>query len=114
MRDKLGDKARLQHILAAIEAIENYTEGIDFDGFVANAMMFDATLRQLEIIGEASNRVSDELCQNTKHIPWRQMVGLRNLVIHEYFGIDDLTIWTVISTNLPDVKRDITALTLTL
>ena len=67
--------------------------------------MFNATLRQLEIIGEASNRISEKLILDNPSIPWARIIDLRNLVIHEYFGIDDFTIWNVIKINLPDLKR---------
>ena len=107
MPDRLGDKIRLQHILDAIEQIEIYTDGIDFEHFASNQMMFDATLRQLEVIGEASNRLSDELIQSNNDVYWARIVGLRNLVIHEYFGIDDLTIWNVLKLNLPEFKEKI-------
>ena len=59
-------------------------------------MMFNATLRQLEVIGEASNRLSEELLSDNSSIPWARIIGLRNLLIHEYFGVDDFTIWNVI------------------
>lgn len=73
-------------------------------------MMFNATLRQLEIIGEASNRLSEDLLNENPDIPWARIIGLRNLVIHEYFGVDDLTIWNVIKINLPDLKEKVTLL----
>ena len=104
MPDRLGDKIRLLHILDAITEIEVYTNGVDIDGFVNNSMMFNATLRQLEIIGEASNRLTESLLIDNPDIPWARIIGLRNLVIHEYFGIDDFTIWNVIKINLPDLK----------
>ncbi len=107
MPDRLGDKVRLQHIMDAIEAIEGYTADTDLKGFVGNPMMFDATLRQLEIIGEASNRLSEELLTNNADVPWARIIGLRNLVAHEYFGIDDLTIWNVVKLNLPPLKEKV-------
>ena len=73
-------------------------------------MMFNATLRQLEIIGEASNKLSEDLILDNPEIPWARIIGLRNLVIHEYFGIDDLTIWNVITINLPFLKEKISTL----
>ncbi|MBI5914508.1 MAG: DUF86 domain-containing protein [Bacteroidetes bacterium] len=105
MPDRLGDKIRLQHILDAIHEIESYTDGIEMEHFVSNSMMFNATLRQLEIIGEASNRLSEELLQNNSDVPWARIIGLRNLVIHEYFGVDDFTIWNVVKVNLPTLKE---------
>lgn len=110
MRDRLGDKVRLLHIIDAINEIENYLQDTDVESFVKNSMMFNATLRQLEVIGEASNRLSDEIINNNTTIPWARIIGLRNLVIHEYFGVDDFTIWNVIKINLPDLKQKITLL----
>lgn len=110
MQDRLGDKVRLLHILDAINEIENYIQDFDFEHFVKNSMMFNASLRQLEIIGEASNRLSENLLNNNSSIPWARIIGLRNLVIHEYFGIDDITIWDVIKINLPELKEKILVL----
>jgi uncharacterized protein with HEPN domain len=107
MHDRLGNKVRLLHILDAIIEIENYTLNVDKETFVENSMMFNATLRQLEIIGEASNRLSEDLILDNPEIPWARIIGLRNLVVHEYFGIDDLTIWNVVKINLPDLKKKI-------
>ena len=75
-------------------------------------MMFNATLRQLEIIGEASNRLSEDLLTENPSIPWARIIGLRNLVIHEYFGVDDLTIWNVIKINLPVLKEKVSLMIL--
>jgi uncharacterized protein with HEPN domain len=110
MQDRLGDNVRLHHIVDAINEIENYVQDVDFDHFVKNSMMFNASLRQLEIIGEASNRLSEQILNDNSSIPWARIIGLRNLVIHEYFGIDDLTIWDVIKINLPDLKEKILVL----
>jgi uncharacterized protein with HEPN domain len=110
MQDRLGDKVRLLHVIDAITEIENYLQDVDLEHFVNNSMMFNATLRQLEIIGEASNRLSEKMLLNNPEIPWARIIGLRNLVIHEYFGIDDFTIWNVIKINLPDLKVKISAI----
>ena len=110
MQDRLGDKVRLLHIIDAINEIEDYLQDIDLDHFVKNSMMFNATLRQLEIIGEASNRLSENILNKNENIPWARIIGLRNLVIHEYFGIDDITIWNVIKINLPFLKEKIEVL----
>lgn len=68
MQDRLGDKVRLNHILDSIIEVENYIQNTDIEGFVNNSMMFNATLRQLEIIGEASNRLSEDLILNNPEI----------------------------------------------
>lgn len=92
MKDKLGNKVRLLHNLDAIVAIESYTKNSTLNEFIDNSMMFNATLRQLEIIGEASNKLTTDLITSNTHIPWARIIGLRNLVAHEYFGVDDITI----------------------
>jgi uncharacterized protein with HEPN domain len=105
MQNKISDNIRVQHILDAIQEIENYIDDADLDLFLNNSMMFNATLRQLEIIGEAANGLTENFIQDTQEIPWARIIGLRNLIIHEYFGIDDITIWNVVKINLPDLKQ---------
>jgi len=75
-----------------------------FEDYESNSMMKDACVRQLGIIGEACNRVSEEVKDANQEIEWRQIIGLRNIVIHQYFGVDDQLIWDVIQHNLPDLK----------
>jgi uncharacterized protein with HEPN domain len=107
MTDRLGDKVRLQHILDAISEIENYIKGVDFVQFSSNSMLFNACIRQLEIVGEAVNRLSDDLIANNPDVEWRKVTGLRNMLIHEYFGIDDKLIWSIIQKNIPDLKNKV-------
>lgn len=74
MQDRLGDKVRLLHVIDAINEIENYLQDVDLEHFVKNSMMFNATLRQLEVIGEASNRLSEKLLLNNPEIPWARII----------------------------------------
>lgn len=107
MTDRLGNKIRLQHILDAIIEIENFTKDVDFDTFSSNSMLFSACVRQLEIVGEAANRLTDEIIANNPDIEWRKITGLRNMLIHEYFGLDDKLIWSIIENNIPDLKEKV-------
>ena len=107
MQDRLGDKVRLLHIIDAINEIENYIKDSDLNDFVNNSMMFNASLRQLEIIGEASNRLSENILNKNTTIPWARIIGLRNLVIHEYFGTDLQLVWNVIKDKLPELQSDL-------
>jgi len=91
-------------MLNAISEIEQYTQGVDKETFVNHSMMFNATLRQLEVIGEAANHISDEVQLAHPEVLWARITGLRNLVIHEYFGVDDQTIWSIVQNNLPVLK----------
>lgn len=105
MKNNIGDEARLKHILDAISEIESYTRGIAFEEFAQNSMMKFATIKQLEIIGEAANRISDELKGKYSEIEWRKIVGLRNILIHEYFGVDENVVWGIITKDIPELKN---------
>ena len=82
-----GDAVYLRHILDAIAKIETYT-AIGERGFLAESHWHDATIRQLEIIGEATKRLSTSTKDRYPHVPWRRMAGLRDVLIHNYFGVD--------------------------
>lgn len=101
------DLIRLQHILDAIEEIEKYTLEVSFSDFEQNSMMLHASVRQLEIIGEASNHLSNEIIATYQTVEWKQIIGFRNLLIHEYFGVDIAVVWNVIQFDLPHLKNEI-------
>ena len=107
MQSELGDEIRLKHILDAIEEIEKYLLKVDFPIFVENSMMRFACIKQMEIIGEASNHISDELKSKFTDIEWAQIVGMRNVFAHEYFGIDSSLVWEIIKNDIPDLKEKI-------
>ncbi len=100
----------IEDILEAIEKIERYLEGLAYEAFVKNEMVVDAVIRNLEIIGEASRNIPEEVRDIYPDIPWKRMIGLRNIVVHEYFGVDLSIIWDIINRNLPETKPEITAM----
>lgn len=107
MKNKLGDKIRLQHILDAIEEIETYLNTADLTIFLNNSMMRFACIKQMEIIGEASKHLTDELRLKYPEIEWSQIIGMRNVFAHEYFGIDASLVWEIIKNDLPTLKSKI-------
>jgi len=107
MKSKLGDKARLNHILDSISEIEIFFNGIDYEGFISNSMLKFATLKLLEIIGEASNHISIDTKILFPQVNWAQIVGLRNVIVHEYFGVDNQLVWEIVQTDLPLLKPKI-------
>jgi uncharacterized protein with HEPN domain len=101
---------RIEDILAAIEKIGRYTEGLNFEAFAADDRTVDAVIRNLEIIGEAANHIPQEIQQRYSDLPWLEMRGIRNLLIHEYFGVSLPILWETTQNNLPPlapVLRDI-------
>ncbi len=107
MPDKFGDHIRLRHILDAIESINTYVGNKDYQAFSEHPMMQDACIRQLQVIGEACSKVSHALREKNQQIPWQQIIGLRIIVIHEYFGVDDVVIWDVIQKDLPELQQQV-------
>ena len=107
MRGNSGDKIRLRHILDAIGEIESYLIDANFDSFIANSMMRFACVKQLEIIGEAGNHISNATKNEFSEIEWKQITGLRNVLIHEYFGIDAKLVWQILHIDIPALKTKI-------
>ena len=79
--------------MKAIADIENYTKDLDFDSFSKNILVQDGVMRKLEIIGEASKRLSDELRNSVSEVPWKEICGMRDKLIHDYFGVDLMAVW---------------------
>jgi len=100
-------KVFLKHILDSIATIEEYIKGVSEDKFYSNRQIIDAVVRNFEIIGEATKNLPKNLKANTPHIPWGKMAGMRNNLIHEYFGVDKQEIWKTIKEDLPDLKKEI-------
>jgi uncharacterized protein with HEPN domain len=107
MRKCLSDKARLHHIYDAIAAIESYVLQSDYNVFQKNSMMQFACVKQLEIIGEAANQLTANFIKNHSEILWREIIDLRNLLIHEYFGIDTKIVWDIIKIDIVSLKHHI-------
>ena len=103
-------KVLCEDIIESIEKIDEYTEGFEFDDFVAISMAVDAVVRNIEIIGEASRNVPEDIRAKSPQIPWKQMAGIRNRIVHEYFGVDVAIIWFVVQNELTSLKTEINKL----
>ena len=99
------DKFYLSHILEAIEKIYGYIEGSSFDDFSVNNMMFDAVVRELEIIGEASSKLSDDFKNLHTDETFRNATDMRNFLIHGYFAVNKQIVWDTCHEDLPKLKN---------
>jgi uncharacterized protein with HEPN domain len=106
----LRDHDYLQHMLDAISRIAEYTDNTNKQAFLANGMMQDAVIRNIEIIGEAANRLSPEFANHHHAIPWRDIAGMRHRLVHGYFKVNLNTVWNVAAKDLPELEAQIRAL----
>jgi len=102
MRD---DLAYIEHILLSISKIEAFTRNMTRSDFDSNEMVQDAVIRNIEIIGEVSKRVSSDFKTNYFEIPWREMSGMRDKLIHDYMGVDLDVVWKTIKTDIPQLSN---------
>lgn len=107
-------KFYLDDMIGFAEKVQAYTEGLDHASFVASGLNYDATVRNLELIGEAATNVPDEIRQKYPQIPWRLLVATRNKLIHGYLGIDNDTLWSIVQTDVPALLAELHKLTRTL
>lgn len=100
---KRSDHLLVLDMLESIEKIFQYTNGLSEDDFIGNSEKSDAVIRNIEVIGEAAGNLSEDFQISNDTVPWRQIVGMRNRLIHGYFGVSLKTIWQVVCVDLPDL-----------
>ncbi len=99
------EKLFIQDILDSVNAILEFTDGLNVDNFVNNRLVYSATIREFEIIGEATIHLSADTLSKYNKVPWRDLKDFRNLLIHEYFGVDSHIVFNTIQNDLPLLKN---------
>jgi uncharacterized protein with HEPN domain len=102
---KKEDSVYLRHILDAVSRIEEYTKEIEYKNFMENHLVQDGVIRQIEIIGEATKRLSDKTRDNYPDVPWKDMTGMRDKLIHDYLGVDIDAVWDTVKEDIPILKN---------
>jgi uncharacterized protein with HEPN domain len=101
------DSVYLKHIRDSIHKIGQYTKGVSRSSFQKNGLVQDAVIRQIEIIGEASKRLSESIRTSNPDVPWDDITGMRNKLVHDYFGVDLEKVWLTVQTDIPTLKKRI-------
>jgi len=97
----------LEDILESIDKIEEYTKDLTYEEFQDDERTIDAVIRNFEIISEAANNIPEALKERYPQVEWKEAIGFRNVMIHEYFGVDTEAVWETIERNLPTLKKKI-------
>lgn len=97
----------LEDILESIQFIDQYICDLDYSDFINDRKTFDAVLRNLEVIGEAAKNISDQVKSSNDNINWKGMAGMRDKLIHGYFGVDPEIVWETIKNRLPEIETQI-------
>lgn len=100
-----SDSVYLEHILEAIKTIDGYIDGMEYEEFKNNKMVSDAVIRELEIIGEAANNLSEKFLKDNQDMPFYDAIDMRNFLIHEYFGVNNRLVWDTCKEDLPELKK---------
>jgi len=101
---------RIQDILDAIAAVSAYTAEMDFEQFTRDRRTVDAVVRNLILIGEAARHIPDEICAKSSTLPWSEMRAMRNLMVHQYFGVSDAILWQTVKQDLPSIVEPLLGL----
>jgi len=101
------DSVYLHHILDAITKAESYLQHVTETAFNQNSLIQDGVIRQIEIIGEAARRLSSQLRAQYSHVPWSDIAGMRDKLIHQYFGVDIDKVWLTAKDDLPTLKTEV-------
>jgi len=104
---KRNDAVYLRHIVDAIACVQGYLAGVSADRFLANRLLQDGVVRQLQIIGEAARNVSDDFKNAHPELPWSLMIGIRNRLVHVYFEVNLSIIWDTARIDLPPLRQAI-------
>lgn len=101
------DSVYLNHILDSIKNVFSDTQDFNFEKFLENRQVKDAVTRNIEIIGEAVKRLSEEILKNYPNVPWQKIARTRDMLIHHYFNVDDQQLWKIVEDDLPKLKISI-------
>ena len=100
----------IDDMISFAQKVITYTSGLDQAGFIASGLNYDATVRNLELIGESATHIPETIREASPQIPWRLIIATRNRLIHGYLGIDNDTLWSIITSDIPELLESLSQL----
>ena len=107
MKERLKDKMRLEHILEAIDRLQNHAGSLSREELESDVLRYYGIVKNIEIIGEAARMLSDDFKSAHPEVPWLSIANMRNFLVHEYFQVDSDTVWAVIHSDIVELKVNI-------
>ena len=101
------DLAYIDHIISCIKKIKKYMKGLTKSQFKESELIQDAVIRNIEIIGEATKNISMEFRKDYSNVPWKEIAGMRDKLIHHYMGVDIDVIWTTVKQDIPSLEKEL-------
>lgn len=108
MREPLKDKNRLEHMITSMNYINEFMEGITYDEFKKNKLVYFAVIKNIEIIGEAAYMLSKEFIDSHPQTPWKLIKGMRHYIVHGYYQVDGKVVWDVVQKDLKTLYKQVT------
>ena len=105
MREPIRDKGRLEHIIEYAKNVEKMIEGVDFQEFENNNMLYFAVMKNVEVVGEAAYMLSKEFIIMHPEMPWQQIIGMRHVLVHGYATVSKQKLWNTAQNDLPTLKQ---------
>ena len=104
---KRDPQVYIDHMLESIENIQHYTEEIDFETLLVDTKTQDSVVHRMQLLGQSAKNLPEDIRENHPEIPWRQIIGMRNIIVHEYLGLDLAEVWNVIGQDLPELEEQL-------
>lgn len=101
------DVVFIRHILESIEAIEEFSKDLSLEGLYKNRLKKSAIIREIEIIGEAAKNISNDFTKKYPEIPWKNIIGTRDIIAHKYFGVNIEVVWKIVTQDIPQLKKQV-------
>jgi len=107
MREPIRDKGRLEHMLEAMDNVNEFTKGVTYEELVGNKILCHAVVHNIQIVGEAAYKLTKEFCAAHPEVLWKDIIGLRHVLVHDYYRIDLPELWIIIHEELPPLRKQI-------
>lgn len=107
MREPLKDRNRLEHIITSIDYIQDFMEGVPYEEFKKNKLVYFAVIKNIEIIGEAAYMLSNDFIQSHPDTPWKLIKGMRHYIVHGYYQVDSKVVWDVVHNDIQTLRGQV-------